>query len=129
MVEPNGAPRAVRWAAAVAGVQAVAILAATVVLAVATLLGDPDSFGRAAVAVLIGLAAGLGLLRAAQAIHRPEGWARAPVIVCQLLLIPVGYTLAVQAELPAYGVPILASCAAELYLLLTPESRAAFRRL
>lgn len=107
-------------------VEAVVILAGTAVFAVATLVGQPDSFGRAAFAVLIGLAAGAGLLRCAQALGRPEGWSRAPVIVCQLLLIPVGYTLAFQADLPAYGVPVLATCAAVLYLLLTPEARAAF---
>lgn len=126
MAQQNGAPGTVRWAAVVVAVEALAILAGTGVFAVATVVGAPDSYGRAAFAVLIGLAVGAGLLRCAQALGRLEGWARAPVIVCQLLLIPVGYTLAFQAELPVYGVPILATCAAVLYLLLTPEARAAF---
>lgn len=126
MAPETGAPRAVRLAGVVVGVEGLVLLAAAGVLAVATVLGEIDSLGRAGFGVLIGLAAGAGLLRIAVGLTRLEAWARAPAVVGQLLLAPVGYTLAFSAEQPAYGVPILALCAAELFLLFTPESRAAF---
>lgn len=126
MAEQNGAPRTVRLAGLIAAVEGVGVLAAAGVLGVVTLLNRPDSYGRALFAVAIGLAAGLLLLRIGRGLGRVEGWARAPVFVAQILLIPVGYTLAVSAELPWYGVPILALCAAEIGLLLSPEARLAF---
>lgn len=126
MVEEKGAPRAVRLAGLVAAAQGVGVLAVTAILGVATVLGEPDSYGRALFAVLIGLAGGVLLLRIGLGITRLEGWARAPVIVAQVLLVPIGYTLAVTAQLPWYGVPILASSAAQIYLLLIPEARRAF---
>ncbi len=128
MAEQNGTPRAARLAGLVAAAQGVAVLVAAGVLGVATLLDRPASYGRALFAVVILLAAGLVLLRIGRGIARVEGWARAPVIVAQILLIPVGYTLALSAERPWYGVPILALCAAEIWLLLTPEARVAFER-
>lgn len=126
MVPQTGAPRAVRLAGLVVGVEGTALVVVAAGLAVATVLGNVESLGRAGFGVLIGLAAGAGLLRVAVALAGAEGWARAPAVVVQLLLAPVGYTVAFSAERPAYGVPILVLCAAELFLLFTPDSRAAF---
>jgi hypothetical protein len=126
VAEEDGAPRAVRLAGLVAAAQGAGVLVATGVLGVATTLEPPDSYGRALFTVVLGVAAGALLLRIGQGIARVEGWARAPVVVAQILLIPVGYTLAVTAQRPLYGVPILALCAAEICLLLTPEARLAF---
>jgi len=126
VAEENGAPRPVRLAGLVAAVEGAGVLIATGVLGVATVLDRPDSYGRALFAVVIGLVAGLLLLRIARGVARVQGWARAPVVVAQALLAPVGYTLAVTAEMPQYGVPILALCLAEICLLLTPAARLAF---
>jgi len=126
VVPQTGAPRAVRLAGLVVGVEGTALVVVAAGLAVATVLGNVESLGRAGFGVLIGLAAGAGLLRVAVALAGAEGWARAPAVVVQLLLAPVGYTVAFSAERPAYGVPILVLCAAELFLLFTPDSRAAF---
>lgn len=129
MADDNGAPRAVRalrLAGLVAAAEGAAVLVAAAVLGVATALERPDSYGRALFAVLIMLAAGVLLVRVGRGIARVQGWARAPAVVAQVLLVPVGYTLAVTAERPLYGVPVLALCAAEIYLLLTPEARLAF---
>lgn len=126
MATHNGAPRAVQLAGVVLGIEAAALFVIAGLLAVATARGQTESLGRAAFGVLAGLAAGAMLLRVGLGVARVEGWARAPAVVAQLLLLPVGYTLAVTAEQPGYGVPVLLASAAELFLLVTPEARAAF---
>ena len=65
---------------------------------------------------------GRGLLRL-----RPA--ARSPVILVQLLAVPVGYSLGIQAGRPLVGVPILLVAIAVLVLLLLPSSRQALDRV
>jgi len=96
------------------------------VLLFLTLTSSPDSVGRAlAEVVYVGLAAAL-LAACAVGLWRVSGWARGPVVVLQLLLGVIGYTMAFQADRPLWGVPLLAVVAVELYLLATPEARLAF---
>ncbi len=124
MREP--APAAVRRAALVVAVEAVALAVLAGVLLVLTLTGNPDSVGRAlAEVVYVGLGAAL-LTGAAVGLWRVSGWARGPVVALQLLLGVFGYTTAFQAGQPLIGVPVLALVAVELYLLATPEARLAF---
>ncbi|WP_299952154.1 hypothetical protein [uncultured Modestobacter sp.] len=120
------APAAVRRAALVVAVEAVALAVLAGVLLVLTLTGNPDSVGRAlAEVVYVGLGAAL-LTGAAVGLWRVSGWARGPVVALQLLLGVFGYTTAFQAGQPLIGVPVLALVAVELYLLATPEARLAF---
>ena len=119
-------PGAVRRAALVVAVEAAALTAVALVLLWLTLTSDPDSVGRAlAEVVYVGLGAAL-LGAAAVGLWRLSAWARGPVVVLQVLLGLLGYTLAFEADLPIVGVPVLALVAVELYLLLTPEARLAF---
>ena len=124
---PEGrAPGAVRGAALVVAVEAAAAAVLALVLLYLTLTGSPDSVGRAlAEVVYVGMGAAL-LAAGAVGLWRVSGWARSPVIVVQLLLAVLGYTMAFQADRPLWGVPLLAAVAAELYLLATPEARLAF---
>ena len=120
------APRSVRWAAIVVGIEAAAIGVGALALLYLTLTSTPDSLPRAlaeVVAVSLG-AAVLGI--AAVGIWRVSGWARSPVVVLQLLLGALAYTTAFQAQRPIVGIPVLVLVAAELYLLATPEARLAF---
>lgn len=126
MVWTPRAPRPLLAAAGLVVLEGAAFLLLAVGLAVATGAGGVEDVGRAGFGVLIGVAAGLGLLRVALALTRVEDWSRAPATVAQLLLVPVGYTVAFTAEQPVYGVPVLVVCAGVLFLLFTPESRAAF---
>ncbi|SDX46888.1 hypothetical protein SAMN05661080_00028 [Modestobacter sp. DSM 44400] len=120
------APGAVRRAALVVAVEAAALGAVGLWLLVLTVTGNPDSVGRAlATVVYVGLAAAL-LGGASVGLWRVSGWARGPVVVLQLLLAVIGYSLAFQAERPLLGVPVLALVALEFYLLATPEARLAF---
>nr|WP_246407468.1 hypothetical protein [Modestobacter versicolor] len=122
----EAAPVAVRRAALVVALEAAALAGLALVLLFLTLTGSPDSVGRAlAEVVYVGLAAAL-LTAAAVGLWRVSGWVRGPVIVLQVLLGVVGYSVAFQADLPLLGVPLLAAVALELYLLATPEARLAF---
>ncbi|WP_308123512.1 hypothetical protein [Modestobacter marinus] len=120
------APPALRRAALVVGVEALALAVVAAVLLFLTLTSSPDSVGRAlAEVVYVGLTAGL-LGAAAVGLWRVKGWARAPVVALQLLLAVLGYTLAFEADLPLLGVPVLVLVGIELYLLATPEARLAY---
>jgi hypothetical protein len=120
------APRSLRWAAAVIGVQAAAIGIGALALLWLTLTSSADSVSRAlAEVVLVGAgAAVLGFC--AVGLWRVAPWARGPVIALQLLLAALGYTTAFQADRPLIGLPVLALVATELYLLATPEARLAY---
>jgi hypothetical protein len=121
-------PPAVRRAALVVALEAVGAAALALVLLFLTLTSSPDSVGRAlAEVVYVGLAAAL-LTACAVGLWRLSAWARGPVVVLQLLLGVIGYTMAFQADRPFWGVPLLAVVALELCLLATPEARQAFFR-
>ena len=124
-VRPD-APRALRWAAVVVGIEAAAIAAGALLLLWLTVTSTADSLGRAlAEVVMVGAGAAL-LAVAAVGLWRVAAWARGPVIVLQLLLAALAYTTAFEAEQPLIGVPVLVLVAAELYLLATPEARLAY---
>jgi hypothetical protein len=121
-------PAAVRRAALVVAIEAAVAAALALALLFLTLTSSPDSVGRAlAEVVYVGLAAVL-LAACAVGLRRLSPWARGPVVVLQLLLGVIGYTMAFQADRPLWGVPLLAVVALELYLLATPEARLAFFR-
>jgi hypothetical protein len=71
------------------------------------------------------LAAAFGGL--AWALHGRRSWARGPAVVLQLLLIPIGYTMATSG-LPVFGVPVLLIGLVCAGTLLAPASRAALGR-
>jgi hypothetical protein len=120
------APRTLRWAAAVIGVEAAAIGVGALVLLWLTLTSSADSLARALADVVVVGAGAAVLATAAVGLWRVAAWARGPVIVLQLLLAALAYTTAFEAGRPAIGLPVLALVAAELYLLATPESRLAY---
>ena len=120
------APRSLRWAAVVVGIEAAAIAAGALLLLYLTVTSTADSLGRAlAEVVLVGAGAAL-LTLAAIGLWRVSAWARGPVIVLQLLLGALAYTTAFEAGQPLIGVPVLVLVATELYLLATPEARLAY---
>jgi hypothetical protein len=120
------APPAVRRAALVVAVEAVALAAVAGWLLWLTVGSSAESVGRAvAEVVYVGFFA-VVLGAAAVGLWRVSGWARGPVIVLQVLLGLFGFTSAFQADRPLIGVPILALAALELWLLFTPEARLAF---
>jgi hypothetical protein len=120
------APVPLRRAALVVAVEAALLGALALVLLVLTVVGEPDSVGRALGAVAL-VGAGAALLAAgALGLRRVAPWSRAPVVVLQIFLGLLGYTAAFQAARPLIGLPVLVLVAVTLYLLATPESRLAF---
>ena len=119
-------PRVVTAAAVLAGVQGLALVAIAVLLIVDTIVGSPHSlFGGLGGAALALIAAAV-LLVLGFYLAALRRWTRSPIVVLQVLWLPVSFSLAFQAGRPAYGGPILVSAIAILLLLATPEARAAF---
>ncbi len=109
-------------------VEALALVATAVVLVVKTSTGHPHSVAGALLGAALALVAALALGAAARGLAHLRAAARTPVIVLQLLAVPVSYSLAFQAHRVGYGGPILLAALATLYLLFTPPARAALDR-
>ena len=121
--EVAAAPGEIRLAALIICLQAVGLLVATVVLLVKTASGHPDNLGRAfsdAGFALIGAAL---LVWAARSLLALRPAVRTPLVVLELLALPVGWSLGFQAGRVGYAAPLLLSALGVLYLLFTPAAR------
>ena len=121
-------PAPVRSAVAIIGLEALALVVAAAILIVKTVGGHPSSVGRALLDAAFALLGAALLALAGRGLWRLRPSARTPVIVLQLLALPVSYSLAFQAGRVGYGGPILLAALAVLYLLFTPPARAALDR-
>ncbi|SDJ31110.1 hypothetical protein SAMN05444157_2767 [Frankineae bacterium MT45] len=124
----DGVPSALRWAAALLVLQSLGLVAAAGVLVVKTVVGHPDSAGRSLFGAAMAVLAALVLLACAHGLTRLRPASRTPIVVFELLALPVSYSLAFQSGRIGYGAPILLSALAVLYLLFTPPARAALDR-
>jgi hypothetical protein len=122
------APRSVRRAAVVVGVQALGLAAVAAWLLVLTVTGDPADTGRALAEVVFVALGAAALAVAGRGLWRVASWSRGPVVALQIFLGLLGYTSAFSYGRPEIGLPVLALVAVELYLLATPEARLAFSR-
>jgi hypothetical protein len=120
------APRSLRWAAVVVGIEAAAIGVGALVLFYLTVTSTADSVSRALAEVVLVAGGAAVLAVAAVGLWRVAPWARGPVIALQLLLAALAYTTAFEAGQPLIGLPVLVLVATELYLLATPEARLAY---
>lgn len=113
-----------RRAAALVAVEGAALTVLGAGYGAAGLLADP--FDRTATLLEAALAVTVGvlLLLVARGLAKAAGWARSPAVVMQLLSLPVGVGL-VQGRVWYAAVPVLLLASAVLYLLATPEARAA----
>lgn len=125
---PAEVPSQVRAAAAIIGLEALGLVAAAVVLLVKIITGHPDSLVAALLETAMALGGAALLAASARGLLHLRPSSRAPVMVLQLLALPVGYSLAFQAGLVAYGGPILLAALGTLYLLFTPPAREALDR-
>ena len=121
-------PTPVRLAAGIVAAEAVGLLVAAGVLVAKTVTGHPASVGRARVGAALAVFGAVVLALCARGLMLLRYAARTPVIVLQLLALPVGYSLAFQAGRVGYGGPVLVAALAVLYLLFTPPARAALDR-
>ncbi|MFJ8585089.1 hypothetical protein ACIRD2_10580 [Streptomyces sp. NPDC093595] len=129
--EPNTAgtaadaprPARVTAAAAVAGLEALALFAGGAYLFVTSLTGTPDNLTQALTGGATLLALGLIPLLAARGLLRCRSWSRGPAIITQLMALPVAWTLlqADSAAIPG-GIALAAAAVTGLVLLLHPQT-------
>jgi hypothetical protein len=124
----NAAPRPLVVACVIILAQALALLAAAAVLVVKTIDGSPGSVARALLGAAFAVAGAVLFALCSRGIYRGRPAARTPVVVLEILCIPVAYSLAFQAGRIGYGGPIFVSALAVLYLLFTPPARAVLDR-
>ncbi len=116
-----------RRIALLVGVQALALVVVGVVYAVVSATGSPENLLAAELAAALAVAAGVLMAVMARAVDRGLGWPRSPLVVLNVLALPVGLSL-VQSKVYAAGLPVLLLAGAVLYLLATPDARQALRR-
>lgn len=119
-------PLPLRAAAVLVIVEGLTLVGIAVFFVVEIFVASPEDIGAALVTAASALAAGVALVAVARQLALGKRWARSPVVVLELLLIPTGSTLTFQSGQPEYGVPLLAVALAILGLLATPDARAPF---
>jgi hypothetical protein len=112
-------------AAALVALEGGGLVLGGVAYGVAGLVGDPFDRTATLLQAAFALVVGVLVLLVARGLHRTSGWSRSPVVLLQLLALPVGVGLA-QSGIWYAAVPVLLLAAAVLYLLATPEARLAF---
>jgi hypothetical protein len=122
------APAPVRIAVALILLESVGLVAAAVVLVVKSIGGQPNDIWRALLGAALALSGAAVLAVGARALARLRPSARSPIVVLQLLALPVAYSLWFQAGVAAYGAPIMLVSLAVLFLLFTPPAREALDR-
>ncbi|KUH37282.1 MULTISPECIES: hypothetical protein [Streptomyces] len=120
---PRTRPTRVTAAAAVAGLEALALFAGGVYVLVNTLTGTPDGVTQALTGGATLVALGLIPLLAARGLLRCRSWSRGPAIVTQIMALPVAYTLltATGAAIPA-GIALAAAAVTGLVCLVHPAT-------
>lgn len=121
-------PAVVRAAVVITAVEALALAGAAAFLLADTALGSPHDVPAALLTAAFAAAGAALLALAGRGLWRLRPAARTPVVVLQLLTLPVAYSLAFDAHRMAYGGPMLVAALAVLYLLFTPPARAALDR-
>jgi hypothetical protein len=121
-------PTAIRAASVLVALQAVGLLTAGVVLLAESVVGEPSNRAGAVSAAVFAFVAAVALGFSARGLLRLRPSARTPVVVLEILSVPVAYQLAFDSERPEWGGPILICALAILYLLFTPPARAALDR-
>lgn len=122
-------PGTVRLAVLLVAVEALGLLVVAMVLAGLAFVHTSNRLWAALAIVGFALLGGLVLAGCARGLLRLRPSARSPVVLIQLLALPVGYSLGIQAGRPLAGVPVLLLAVAVLVVLFTPSARAALDRL
>ncbi|MFB9516347.1 hypothetical protein [Streptomyces purpureus] len=122
---PETAPRPARLtaAAAVTGLEALALFAGGVYILVTALTGTPDGLTQAVTGGATLIALGLIPLAAARGLLKARSWARGPAIITQILALPVAWQLlqATSVMIPA-GIALAVIAVTGLVLLVNPAT-------
>jgi hypothetical protein len=121
-VHPRGST--LRLCAVLVGLQALGLAAVAVFYLVELAVASSDDPVRALVTVGLTLIAATGLALVARGLLHRRRWARAPALVTNLILLPVGYGL-LQGHVWYVAIPLLLWALAVLVLLFAPSTSAA----
>lgn len=121
-------PRPLRAAVVLIYLESLALLAAAGILVAKTITGRPSDVGRALLGAAFAVGGAAVLAYGGRALMRLSPAARSPIVVIELLALPVSYSLAFQAGRIGYGAPIMLAALAVLFLLFTPPVREALYR-
>jgi hypothetical protein len=121
-------PTQLKLAVGVTMLEALALLALSVLLAVKALTGHPHSVAGALLGAALALLCAVVLALCGRGLLALRPAARTPVVVLEVLALPVSYDLSFQAGRVGYGAPILVVALVVLYLLFTPPVRAVIDR-
>jgi hypothetical protein len=122
-------PQTIRAAASLVAAEAFALAAGSVVLLIMAAVRTTTRLWAALAIVGFALAAAavLGICMRGLLQLRPS--ARSPIILVQLLALPVGFSLGFQAGRALIAAPMLIVAVAVLALLLSPSARRALDRV
>jgi hypothetical protein len=121
MTAEPAAPRPVRVAGVLVGLQGLAGVAIAAGLLVAAVRGSTGPVRWGPLAACLASFGGILLVVSANLVRGRRG-ARTPAIVAQLLLLGVCWDAAGPSSQPAYGVPAAAFCVVVLVLLCCPPA-------
>jgi hypothetical protein len=119
-------PTTLRGAVALILVQAAALAALVGSIVVIVLREDPGKVVDRALLPfeILGLVLAVVLAALAWQLARRRAWARGPVVVLELLFLPIGYYL-IQVGATWVGIPVIFVAAGCVALLIAPASRTA----
>ena len=86
--------------------EGLALLVSGLWLAARSLGNDVSDRAGGETGAIVAILAGVGILLLARAVLGRKRWTRSPVIVLQILFLPVGVGL-LQSGRPEYGVPVI----------------------
>jgi hypothetical protein len=121
-------PGPLRAACFVLGIECLALVGLAGFLVFDTITGSPQSVSRALLGALFAILGAAALAAGIRGLLKLSPAARTPMVVIQLLALPVSYSIAFQSGRYAYGGPILVAAVVVLYLLFTPPAREALDR-
>jgi hypothetical protein len=124
----ESAPTPLKIAAVIIVLEAAALIAAAIIVLIKTATESAHNvLGAVLLAAIAAFGAAVLVLSARGLLHLRQS-ARTPVIVLQVIALPVSFDLAFQAHRYGYGGPILLAALAVIYLLFTPPARAVLDR-
>ncbi|MFJ5559029.1 hypothetical protein ACIQCD_16860 [Streptomyces sp. NPDC093250] len=116
-------PRRLTYAAALAALEGLALVAGGMWLLVLGVAGEPDDRGQAVTGGVTLIVLALLPLLAARGLLARRSWSRGPAVITQLMALPVAYNMLRSdgVAIPA-GIALALVSVTALFLLLNPET-------
>ena len=118
---PDPLPASLTWAIRLLWAEAAGLAVLTVFLVYENLTAERTDLASALFVTVFAAAGAAALAFLGRLLARRRAGARAPAIVLQLMLVPVGYYMA-QAGMEWLGIPLIALGLVVCGLMLTPSS-------